>query len=89
MSSNLFAFMLNPGQTVIVLVLGVLLFGKRLPEVGRSLGKYIMEFKRGLVGLEDDIWSSSSVTRSSQPTHFAEPIPAVAPPMIEGERSGA
>ena len=28
----------------------VLLFGKRLPEVGRSLGKGIIEFKKGLAG---------------------------------------
>ena len=39
MSSSLFAFALS-GQTIVVLlILGVLLFGRRLPEVGQSLGK--------------------------------------------------
>src|SRR5438128_3165307 len=40
---------------LLVVGIGVLLFGKRLPEVGRSLGKGIVEFKKGLKGLEDEV----------------------------------
>jgi sec-independent protein translocase protein TatA len=40
---------------MVILVVGLLLFGKRMPEVGRSLGRGIVEFKKGLQGLEDDI----------------------------------
>jgi sec-independent protein translocase protein TatA len=47
-------------EMVVILVLGVLLFGKRLPELGRTLGKGIVEFKKGLNGLEDNIEMSSS-----------------------------
>ncbi len=36
-------------------LLGLLIFGKRLPEVGRSIGRGIVEFKRGLSGIEDDV----------------------------------
>jgi len=43
---------------------GLLIFGKRLPEVGRSLGKGIVEFKKGLKGVEDDI---SQVERAAGP----------------------
>jgi len=39
---------LTPMELLIILVLGVLLFGKKLPDVGRSLGTAIVEFKRGL-----------------------------------------
>jgi len=39
---------------MVILVIGVLLFGSRLPEVGRSLGKGLMEFKKGVAGVEDD-----------------------------------
>jgi TatA/E family protein of Tat protein translocase len=49
-----------------LLVLGVillLLFGSRLPEVGRSLGKGITEFKKGLKGVEDDAQASASAPR--------------------------
>jgi sec-independent protein translocase protein TatA len=45
----------NAWELVIILVLGLLLFGKRLPEVGKSLGKGIVEFKKGLKGIEDDV----------------------------------
>ncbi len=37
-----------------------MIFGKRLPEVGRSLGKGIVEFKKGLAGIEKDIDNSDS-----------------------------
>jgi sec-independent protein translocase protein TatA len=40
---------------MLILVVGLLIFGRRLPEVGRSLGKGIVEFKKGLQGIEDDI----------------------------------
>lgn len=48
---------------VIILVLGLLLFGKRLPEVGKSLGKGIVEFKKGLKGIEEDVEAQSSAPR--------------------------
>ena len=39
----------NPfGMEMVLLVLGLLIFGRRLPEVGKSLGQGIKEFKRGL-----------------------------------------
>lgn len=46
-------------EGIIIAILGVLIFGKRLPEVGRSIGKGIVEFKKGLAGIEDDIDTSS------------------------------
>ncbi len=46
---------LGPMELAIIAIVGILLFGKRLPEVGRSLGKGIIEFKKGLRGIEDDI----------------------------------
>jgi sec-independent protein translocase protein TatA len=42
-------------EWLIIMGFGLLIFGKRLPEVGRSLGKGIVEFKKGLKGVEDDI----------------------------------
>src|SRR4051812_1472598 len=35
---------------LIILVLGLLFFGRRLPEVGKNLGKTNVEFKKGLNG---------------------------------------
>jgi sec-independent protein translocase protein TatA len=48
---------LSASEIAIVLVIGLLLFGSRLPQVGRSLGKTLTEFKRGLRGMEDDMES--------------------------------
>ncbi len=57
----LFAFAgLTPMELIVILVVGVLLFGKKLPDVGRSLGKGIVEFKKGLKGVEDDIETQAS-----------------------------
>jgi len=48
-------YMPGPWEMIIILVVALLLFGRRLPEVGRSLGKGIIEFKKGLKGVEDEI----------------------------------
>jgi sec-independent protein translocase protein TatA len=73
--STLFGFigLESPIHWLILLGIGVLLFGKRLPEVGRSLGKGIVEFKKGLKGLEDDV-DVSSVTRP-EPATLEPPRP--------------
>jgi sec-independent protein translocase protein TatA len=73
--TSLFAF-LNPGpmEMIIILVVGVLLFGRKLPEVGRSLGKGIVEFKKGLKGLEDDVDVSSNF-RMDTPASVEPPRP--------------
>jgi sec-independent protein translocase protein TatA len=51
-------FGLGGTEMFILLILGVLLFGKKLPEVGRSLGKGLVEFKKGLSGIEDEVTGS-------------------------------
>ena len=55
----LLAFM-GLGTVELMIVAGVilLLFGSRLPKVMRSLGEGIVEFKRGVQGVEDDSHSS-------------------------------
>jgi sec-independent protein translocase protein TatA len=52
---------------LIIGVIAVLLFGKRLPEVGRSVGKGILEFKKGLRGIEEELHKATyaSVESSS------------------------
>jgi sec-independent protein translocase protein TatA len=51
-------------EMTVVLVVALLLFGKRLPEVGRSLGKGILEFKKGIKGIEEDV-NPEELTRVS------------------------
>ncbi len=60
-------------EWIILLVLGLIIFGRRLPEVGRSLGRSIVEFKRGIKGIEDEIETESS---RSTPPEVTAPRPA-------------
>lgn len=45
----------GPFEWLIIGAIGLLLFGKRLPEVGRSVGKTIVEFKRGMKEVEQEV----------------------------------
>ena len=42
-------------EALALLALGLLIFGRRLPEVGRGLGRSIVEFRKGLQGVENEI----------------------------------
>lgn len=45
-------------EILIILFLALLIFGaKRLPEIGKSLGKSLREFKGATKGLADDVKS--------------------------------
>jgi sec-independent protein translocase protein TatA len=83
----LFAWpILGAQEIVVLLVLGVLFFGKRLPEVGRYLGKGIVEFKKGMQGLEDDIQGPVNAPRYEPPVLEAPRPPqrvATSAPMFD------
>src|SRR5215468_5865714 len=61
---------LGPGEMMMVMLVAVLLFGKRLPEVGRSLGRGIMEFKKGLSDAGDELDHNSSSSISSYSSNY-------------------
>ncbi|HUT94352.1 MAG TPA: twin-arginine translocase TatA/TatE family subunit, partial [Thermoguttaceae bacterium] len=59
--STLFGFF-SPGpmEMVIIAAIALLLFGNRLPGVMRSLGRGIVEFKKGVQGIEEEIDDAST-----------------------------
>lgn len=73
--SLLLAFISTPGpmEMLILGAIAVLLFGKRLPEVGRSLGKSLIEFKKGLNGIEEEFRSVATSTCTPTTTTTSEP----------------
>lgn len=57
-------------EAIIIGIIAVLLFGKRLPEVGRSLGKGMMEFKKGMQGIEDEIRGAATATSKPKKSSY-------------------
>ena len=86
-----FAFLqLNPWEIMLLLGLGLLLFGRKLPDVGRYLGRSMIEFKKGMKGLEDDVESTGNVPTNPMPMEQPRPPQRVmnAPPRFEDNPGG-
>ena len=56
-------FGLGTTERVVIGVIGLLLFGSRLPSVGRSVGKTITEFKKGMKEASDELAKDDSASR--------------------------
>lgn len=71
-------------ELLILLVVLLLVFGaKRLPEMGRSLGKGMREFKEGVTGMED------AVKTDPTPSHYTPPPAELPTASSEPEASEA
>ena len=46
------------GEWIVILVIAVLIFGRRLPEIARGIGKSITEFKKGIKDAESEVKKS-------------------------------
>jgi sec-independent protein translocase protein TatA len=73
----------GPLEIVILLVIVLLIFGpKRLPDLGRSLGKGMREFKDSVTGKDDDDDEPRRIAQTeaapAEPTPAAEPTPTPA-----------
>jgi sec-independent protein translocase protein TatA len=69
----------DPWHLLVLAFVALLLFGKRLPEVGRSLGRGISEFKKGLKDVQEGIREvdepPADPPRKLQPPNHAGPAP--------------
>jgi sec-independent protein translocase protein TatA len=74
-------------ELLVVLIIALIVFGpKRLPELGRSLGKGIREFKGSVSGDDDD----DRELRELQPTKAkadAEPVESVEGEVVTEKRA--
>ncbi|MCP2013052.1 sec-independent protein translocase protein TatA [Deinococcus sp. HSC-46F16] len=78
---------IGPAELLVILVIALLVFGPRkLPELGKSLGAGIREFRRGTQGLKEELEGS---LRETPPAAGPGPAPvqtvvaqAVVPPVV-------
>lgn len=54
----------------IIMIVLLLLFGRRLPEVGRNLGKGLTEFKKGMRDATEEV---TQVDPYPQPQQYSQP----------------
>ena len=94
-------FMGLPGGTewIVIGLIALLIFGRRLPDVARSVGKSIVELKKGIRDVKDDVEQQSrlssdpeprlqdraeqSTSEASEPVQHAPEIKQPAPPEPE------
>ncbi|EYB66843.1 twin arginine-targeting protein translocase [Deinococcus phoenicis] len=64
---------IGPGELLVILLIALLVFGpKKLPELGKSLGAGIREFRKGTQGLKEELEGSFR----EAPAQTAAPAPA-------------
>ena len=75
-------------ELMILLIVLLLIFGaKRLPEMGRSLGKGMREFKDSVTGVEEAI-STTAPTTSTTPTPTPTRVELPSAPSVPDAPSG-
>jgi sec-independent protein translocase protein TatA len=75
MTNNLYILFLNLGGGEVVLILFVILMlfgGKGIPNIAKTLGKSIREFKDAANGLQKDIQQSTGGLTSEIQEHIQE-----------------
>ena len=51
-------------EVVLILLVAVLLFGRRLPDAARNIGKSLTEFKKGIRETQDDVNKATDIQDS-------------------------
>jgi sec-independent protein translocase protein TatA len=72
---------IGPLELIIVLVIALVVFGpKRLPDLGRSLGTGMREFKDSITGSKDDDDDEPSAVTAARSDDPAKPDDAISRP---------
>ena len=69
-------FGIGTPELIVFGIIAVILFGGRLPSVARSIGKSIVEFKKGMADIENEVKSSVYSEPAGQVTYSDHSEPA-------------
>jgi sec-independent protein translocase protein TatA len=91
---------LGPTEIVLIVIVAILLFGGKLPNVARDAGRWFFQLKRGMTDLNRDIYNTTSfdtppvsppITRDSLPLpgspEEVTPTGAAAEPTLDADYS--
>ena len=83
------------GEMAVILIIAVLLFGKRLPEVAKNAGQTYQQFRQGLADIQNTITTEDYQSSDHQDSadqsfteEYEEPLPEspqFVPPSEEDE----
>ena len=74
-------FGIESTEMIILFIVALLLFGKRLPEVAKTVGKGVADFKKGLHGIDDDL--RTSIDGGHSPHRPAPPVAQTRPAPVD------
>ena len=81
-------FNVGPTELMVILVLALLVFGpKKLPEMGRSIGKGLREFRKAQTEIRKEI-SEGLKESPSAPAGAAAPGATAGTPVSDGQGAG-
>jgi len=70
-------------EWIVILVAALLIFGKNLPDVARSIGKALTELRRGMEDIKSDVESAVYESEREHPKKLAPPKTDLAKPEDE------
>jgi len=62
-------------EIIIILVVALIIFGRRLPDVAKQMGKGYMEFRKGLSNIQNEMDYTEAVPLPKEPAAPQEPKP--------------
>ena len=78
-------FNVGPTELMVILVLALIVFGpKKLPEMGKSIGKGLREFRKAQMDIRNEISEGLRDTPSSQTASASPDAPATGTPASDG-----
>lgn len=60
-----FAFGFGTTEMIVVAIVGLLLYGRRLPEVGRTFGKTFFQFRRSMDDIRSEFYEAERMANDS------------------------